>query len=68
MGGIVVNERDETAQPGLFAAGEVCAGVHGANRLAGNALAEVFAMGGIAGRNAATRAMETEIDQNRFPA
>jgi len=58
MGGIVVDEQTETVLPGLFAAGEVCGGVHGANRLGGNALAEVFAFGGVAGRNAAERAKE----------
>ncbi|UCE34143.1 MAG: FAD-binding protein [Deltaproteobacteria bacterium] len=61
MGGIIVNEHAETAVPGLFAAGEVCAGVHGANRLGGNALAEVFAMGEIAGKNAACQAQGMEL-------
>jgi len=55
MGGIRINENAETKVPGLFAAGEVCAGFHGANRLGGNALAEVFAMGGIAGESAVKR-------------
>ena len=59
MGGIVINERTETEIPGLFAAGEVCGGVHGANRLGGNALAEVFALGGVAGRQAAKKAAES---------
>jgi len=63
MGGVMVNEQAETARSGLFAAGEVCAGVHGANRLAGNALAEVFVMGDIAGRNAAKRAKEIDMPQ-----
>lgn len=58
MGGVMIDENAETSVPGLFAAGEVCAGVHGANRLGGNALAEVFAMGGVAGRNAASKAKE----------
>ncbi|MBW1710097.1 MAG: FAD-binding protein [Deltaproteobacteria bacterium] len=58
MGGVVIDENAETSVPGLFAAGEVCAGVHGANRLAGNALTEVFAMGGVAGRNAAIKIKE----------
>jgi succinate dehydrogenase/fumarate reductase flavoprotein subunit len=58
MGGVVVNAEAETAIPGLLAAGEVCAGVHGANRLAGNALSEVFVMGEVAGTNAAMRAKE----------
>jgi succinate dehydrogenase/fumarate reductase flavoprotein subunit len=58
MGGIMIDENAETPVPGLFAAGEVCAGAHGANRLGGNALSEVFAMGGIAGRKAALKARE----------
>jgi len=58
MGGIIIDESAETSVHGLFAAGEVCAGAHGANRLGGNALSEVFAIGGIAGRNAALRARE----------
>lgn len=55
-GGVVVDEAAETQVPGLFAAGEVCGGVHGANRIAGNALSEAFSMGGIAGRNASIKA------------
>ncbi len=60
MGGISINENAETVVPGLFAAGEVCAGVHGANRLGGNALSEVFAMGGVAGERAAQKALESD--------
>ncbi|MBW1817590.1 MAG: FAD-binding protein [Deltaproteobacteria bacterium] len=60
MGGVMMDDKAETAVPGLFAAGEVCGGLHGANRLAGNALAEVFAMGGLAGRNAALKAADME--------
>ncbi len=56
MGGIITDEKAATEIEGLFAAGEVCAGVHGANRLAGNALSEVFTMGGVAGTNAALAA------------
>lgn len=58
MGGIMIDENAETPVPGLFAAGEVCAGAHGANRLGGNAIAEIFVMGGIAGRKAALKARE----------
>ena len=52
-GGVVINARAETEVEGLFSAGEVCGGVHGANRLAGNALTEAFVMGGLAGCAAA---------------
>ena len=58
MGGIPIDEDAQTRISGLFAAGEVCSGVHGANRLGGNALTEVFTMGGIAGRSAALQAQE----------
>jgi len=60
MGGLAINEEGETAVQGLFAAGEVCSGVHGANRLGGNALAEVFAMGTVAGKNAAKKALKSQ--------
>jgi succinate dehydrogenase/fumarate reductase flavoprotein subunit len=58
MGGIEITKEGETSLPGLFAAGEVCAGVHGANRLSGNALSEAFTLGGVAGRSAARRSGE----------
>ena len=65
MGGIMIDENAETSIPGLFAAGEVCAGAHGANRLGGNAISEIFAMGGIAGKRAALIA--GEIDRPQSP-
>jgi succinate dehydrogenase/fumarate reductase flavoprotein subunit len=58
MGGVVIDKNTETFVPGLFAAGEVGAGIHGANRLAGNALSEVFTMGRVAGRKAAQKLEE----------
>jgi fumarate reductase flavoprotein subunit len=42
--------------PKLYAAGEVCGGVHGANRLGGNAITECIVFGRIAGENAAQEA------------
>ncbi len=60
MGGVIIDTSTKTSLPGLYAVGEVCAGMHGANRLAGNALAEIFSMGGIAGRNAALNAKEND--------
>ncbi len=56
MGGVMTGTDAATSLPGLFAAGEVCGGMHGANRLGGNALAEIFVMGAVAGRSAAARA------------
>ena len=52
MGGVRINERCETNIEGLFACGEVTGGIHGANRLGGNALADTQVFGAIAGRSA----------------
>ena len=49
MGGVVVDPDCRTATEGLFAAGEDTGGVHGANRLGGNGVAESTVFGGIAG-------------------
>ena len=49
MGGIEFEIDTSTASPGLFTAGEDCGGVHGANRLGGNGVANSTVFGGIAG-------------------
>ena len=49
MGGVVFRPDGSTALPGLFAAGEDTGGVHGANRLGGNGVANSTVFGGIAG-------------------
>src|SRR3989441_964581 len=49
MGGVVIDTACRTAIEGLFAAGEDTGGVHGANRLGGNGVAESTVFGGIAG-------------------
>lgn len=49
MGGVEFEVDCTTASPGLFAAGEDCGGVHGANRLGGNGVANSTVFGGIAG-------------------
>ena len=49
MGGIVIDRSCRTDVEGLFAAGEDTGGVHGANRLGGNGVAESTVFGGIAG-------------------
>ena len=56
MGGIVTDDYCRTSIKGLFAVGEAATGCHGANRLGGNSLAEVFAMGSLAGETATIEA------------
>jgi len=58
MGGVVVDDNGETEIDGLFAIGETMAGVHGANRLGGNSLAETVAFGTVAGRRIASEGAE----------
>ncbi|MDR1835026.1 MAG: flavocytochrome c [Fusobacteriaceae bacterium] len=59
MGGIRINSKAQVLDadgkpiPGLYAAGEVTGGIHGSNRLGGNALADIHVFGRIAGTNAA---------------
>ena len=58
MGGLTINTNTEVLDtngnviPGLFAAGEITGGVHGANRLGGNAVADFTVFGRIAGQAA----------------
>ena len=58
MGGIKINSNAEVVNksgnpvPGLYAAGEVTGGVHGGNRLGGNAVADIIVFGQIAGTSA----------------
>jgi succinate dehydrogenase / fumarate reductase flavoprotein subunit len=61
MGGIRVNpETQMTAVPGLFAAGECAAGLHGANRLGGNSLSDLVVFGRLAGLGAVEFAKSVE--------
>ena len=63
MGGVKINTNtqvltaDDVAIPGLYAAGEVTGGVHGANRLGGNAVSDFVVFGRIAGEQAAKLAL-----------
>ncbi len=58
MGGLKINTKAEVLDkagkpiPGLFAAGEVTGGIHGNNRLGGNAVADIITFGRIAGQSA----------------
>lgn len=60
MGGVVIDSEARVldgsgvAIEGLFAAGEVTGGIHAGNRLGGNAIADIFTFGQIAGRGAAS--------------
>ncbi len=60
MGGIRVEAKTgQTTVPGLFAAGEAAAGLHGANRLGGNSLSDLLVFGRRAGLSAAEHAKQS---------
>jgi succinate dehydrogenase / fumarate reductase flavoprotein subunit len=62
MGGVVVDpETHATDVAGLYAAGEVTAGLHGANRLGGNSLAETVVFGRRAGEAAAAYSASRDV-------
>jgi len=62
MGGIKVNpDNHSTGIQGLYAAGEVTGGLHGANRLGGNSLAEILVFGKRAGAHAADRSINLDM-------
>jgi succinate dehydrogenase / fumarate reductase, flavoprotein subunit len=64
MGGVRVNpESQMSTVPGLFAAGECGAGLHGANRLGGNSLSDLIVFGQRAGQYAAWFAKENRAGQ-----
>ena len=72
MGGIRVDaETQMSTVPGLFAAGECGAGLHGANRLGGNSLSDLLVFGKRAGEYAAKFAKENSagnVDENQIEA
>lgn len=59
MGGVRINTKAQVIDiwgkviPGFYAAGEIAGGIHGANRLGGNAIPDAIAYGRVAGTNAA---------------
>jgi succinate dehydrogenase / fumarate reductase flavoprotein subunit len=62
MGGIRVDPDSQMSEvPGLFAAGECAAGLHGANRLGGNSLSDLLVFGQRAGEHAAKFAKENPL-------
>ena len=64
MGGLKIKEDASTSLKNLFGAGEVCGGVHGANRLGGNALADTQVFGKIAGVSASQASKDCELKTN----
>ena len=66
MGGLKINPDASTSLENLFGAGEVCGGVHGANRLGGNALADTQVFGKIAGESASKACENTELKTNEI--
>jgi aspartate oxidase len=68
MGGIRIDVQGLTSVPGLFAAGEVTGGVHGANRMGGNALTETMVFGKRAGDAAAQWAAGTNQRNKKIGA
>ena len=62
QGGVRINPKAQmidifgNVMPGLYAAGEFVGGVHGDNRLGGNAIADCIVFGRVAGKNAASKA------------
>jgi len=70
MGGVRVDaETQMSTVPGLFAAGEVAAGLHGANRLGGNSLSDLLVFGKLAGEHAARFARDrgtVTLDQGQI--
>uniref|UniRef100_UPI004048C903 L-aspartate oxidase n=1 Tax=Polynucleobacter sp. TaxID=2029855 RepID=UPI004048C903 len=63
MGGLVFKPDCSTELPGLFAAGEDTGGVHGANRLGGNGVANSTVFGGIAGDVMAQWVLEQPLQE-----
>jgi fumarate reductase (CoM/CoB) subunit A len=66
MGGVRIDEECRTGGcSNLFAAGEITGGIHGANRLGGNALTEVVVFGKVVGRSAGEEAARTHASPDK---
>ena len=72
MGGVKINtnteviDTDGNAIPNLYAAGEVTGGIHGGNRLGGNAVCDIVVFGRIAGANAARNATAPKMAPGKY--
>ncbi|MFB6224172.1 MAG: L-aspartate oxidase [Haloarcula sp.] len=68
MGGVDIDfATGETGVDGLYGVGETVAGVHGANRLGGNSLAETVAIGALVGDHVASQVKDDERDSDGLP-
>ncbi len=66
MGGVRIDANCRTSIPGLYAAGEVAGGVHGANRIAGNSI-DIAVFGAKAGEEAAKWAERSTVKEAMIP-
>ena len=64
-GGVCIDPQGWTRVPGLYAAGEVTGGLHGANRMAGNALTEALVFGARAGKAASLWAHQISPERSK---
>lgn len=64
MGGIQIDSSGSTTLEGLYAAGEVVGGIHGANRMGGNALSESLVFGFLAARSAVDYSHSSHVSTN----
>jgi succinate dehydrogenase / fumarate reductase flavoprotein subunit len=60
-GGVEIDVNGQTSVHGLYAAGEVCGGIHGKNRLMGNSQLDLYVFGRRAGKATALRAKKAKI-------
>jgi succinate dehydrogenase/fumarate reductase flavoprotein subunit len=65
IGGIKIDERCATSIEGLYAAGEAAGGIHGANRMGGNAGTEILVFGARAGKYASEYALSRYFESDR---
>ena len=63
LGGVKINPECETKIKGLYAAGEITGGVHGAARRGGNALTDCIVFGARAGRSAANYVLKVDMQK-----
>jgi L-aspartate oxidase len=64
-GGLLINQKAATAVAGIYAAGEITGGMHGADRIGGLATANALVFGELAGKNAAVY-LQTKAAQNNY--